>query len=221
MITTTATVAQGIRCGNCKDRHETVAEVKACHQGQLNTVVARPAAPLPTDGPLATARQTGFLRDLCRQLDTTLEHEANLDTLTIPGASQLIDELKARVNAAKATLPTVQTTMRPANLPDVHPGRYALDYGNNEIKFFLVDRPTEGRWAGRTFVTREINDGEAYPVRGEAARTVLAEIAKDQKAAMLLYGQKLERCGHCNRGLRKKESRERGIGPICAGKMGW
>ena len=28
-------------------------------------------------------------------------------------------------------------------------------------------------------------------------------------------------CGHCGRTLTNEESRARGIGPICAGKMGW
>lgn len=102
----------------------------------------------------------------------------------------------------------------------VPPGHYALEI-NDEVKFFKVDRPTTGRWAGRTFVMLQVSD-DYYPVKNYSSRDdILARIGRDPQSAMLLYGQKIGRCGHCGRTLTNKKSRQLGIGPICRTKMGW
>jgi hypothetical protein len=88
------------------------------------------------------------------------------------------------------------------------------------VKFYRVDRPTEGRWAGRTFVKVQASD-DLHPVRGTAARAVLEAIAVDPKAAMLRYGLELGHCGKCGRTLTDEDSRAAGIGPVCASKLGW
>jgi hypothetical protein len=92
---------------------------------------------------------------------------------------------------------------------------------NGVLKFYVVDKPLEGKWAGRTFVSVQASD-EKYPVKNPAMRAeVLALIAKNPKEAMLRYGLELGHCGHCGRTLTNEESRQYGIGPICRGKMGW
>jgi hypothetical protein len=58
-------------------------------------------------------------------------------------------------------------------------------------------------------------------VKGSYKARVLAEIGADPKAAMLLYGRSEHHCGHCGRLIINDESIERGIGPVCAGRMGW
>lgn len=105
-------------------------------------------------------------------------------------------------------------------LPDVPAGHYAIPSltGNNDLDFFRVDRPTEGRWAGRTFVKRVIGGRPDSPVRGRTAREALTAIAKDPGQAAFQYGQSLGRCYKCNRHLTDELSRSLSIGPDCRSK---
>lgn len=99
-------------------------------------------------------------------------------------------------------------------------GRYAVETENG-LRFFRVDKPTEGRWAGYTFVKVQASD-DFYPVRGQQEReAVLALIAWNPKEAMLRYGREIGSCGHCGRTLTNEESRRLGIGPVCRKGMGW
>lgn len=110
-------------------------------------------------------------------------------------------------------------------------GRYALAEGvNNDdglqiVKFYKIDRPTEGKWKGYTFLKHLVANGvdlAEYPIRNpEMKREILAAIAADVEGATALYGQELGCCGRCNRPLTDDESRARGIGPTCAARMGW
>jgi len=89
------------------------------------------------------------------------------------------------------------------------------------LKFYKVDRPTEGRWAGRIFLSVQASD-ELHAVRDRVRRDgILTEIEKDPKEAMLRYGREIGSCGHCGRTLTNEESRRYGIGPICRAKMDW
>lgn len=105
-------------------------------------------------------------------------------------------------------------------LVEVPAGRYAVDTEEGHLAFYRVDRPTEGAWAGRTFVKVQASD-ELHPVRGGAAASVLHKIAVDPAAASLRYGREIGSCGVCGRTLTDEDSRARGIGPICAEKTGW
>ena len=102
-------------------------------------------------------------------------------------------------------------------LPEVPAGHYAVasKTGNNDLDFFRVDRPTEGRWAGYTFVKRVIGGHPEYAVRGAEAKAVLARIAADPDAGFR-YGREIGRCCRCNRTLTDEASRAAGIGPDCA-----
>lgn len=103
--------------------------------------------------------------------------------------------------------------------PDVPAGRYAIEV-NGEIKFYKVDRPTQGRWAGWTFVKVQASD-EFYRVKGAAARSILEQIEQDPIEASKRYGREIGRCGVCNRTLTQPESIAAGIGPICAANTGF
>lgn len=134
------------------------------------------------------------------------------DALTKTGASKLIDWLKT--NEAKVQRPAAGT------YPDVPAGRYAVateDGAINELAFYKVDCPTEGRWAGFTFVKHIVGSDE-LSVRREAKLTVLNKIAADIEGAAARYGHEIGRCGFCDRQLTNDVSRERGIGPECAKK---
>ena len=106
-------------------------------------------------------------------------------------------------------------------------GRYAIDDETGKLHFYKIDRPSEGRWRGYTFVNEIVGGGFAgasvrYPVRDKARRErILREIATDVEGAMTRYGKELGVCGHCGRELTDEDSRARGIGPVCAGNLGW
>lgn len=174
--------------------------------------------------PLASEAQINFIQGLVRTKDTdrlTDEQRAwleyNLDALDkLTGgrggqASRVIDALKALPNREKINVGGV-----------VPNGRYAVTEADGVLRFYKVNTPTEGKWAGFTFVEIQASD-ELYPLKGDHARKtrVLALIAADVQAAMLRYGQEIGNCGHCGRTLTNPISRSIGIGPICRAKMEW
>jgi len=99
-------------------------------------------------------------------------------------------------------------------------GFYALPI-DGTTAFYRVQRPTEGRWAGRLFLDQQAGD-EFYPIRNHAQRNyILSLIAVDPRGASVRYGHEIGRCGVCSRTLTNEQSRAAGIGPVCAEKMGW
>jgi len=108
--------------------------------------------------------------------------------------------------------------VRPAATPDVPAGHYALVNSNDgKTYFFKVDRPTEGRWAGYTFVKRISGDNELRVDRAES-RQILAGIARNPLEAAVRYGHEKGVCSVCHRGLTDETSRTLGIGPVCLKK---
>lgn len=107
-------------------------------------------------------------------------------------------------------------------LPDVPAGHYAIaSRGDNDLLFVRVDRPTDGQWAGRTFIKMIVGGKPDAPIRDRAqVRSILERIIEAGPAeAGALYGQEIGRCCRCNRTLTDKVSRELGIGPECRRKM--
>lgn len=168
----------------------------------------------------ATDPQKNWIRDLIEEREMSSESReealARIDTLSKSAASEWIDRLKSLPRARKP-----KTESRNAPLPDVPAGRYAVDNEDGDLRFYVVDRPTEGRWEGWIFVSVQASD-EKHPIKGFAAkRTILTKIAVDPAAASRRYGRELGHCGVCGRTLTNEVSRQIGIGPICAAKTGW
>lgn len=197
---------------------------------------SRPAATFDRQARPASNGSVNYLRDL--MLDKaahggTDEDQAaiNIDAWlakdhTQREVSENIDRLKGegytgrRYRAAKkaeanVTFPDAQT---------VPAGRYAVyndDQSANDIAFYQVDRPTEGRWAGYVFVNRYSSD-ELIRISREQQVAIMDKIVKMGAAeSSALYGRNDVRCGICHRKLTKKASRDRGIGPDCAAALGW
>lgn len=167
----------------------------------------------------ATEAQIGFIRRLFREKDTDALTPVQVTWLENFELRRLNREQASRVITALQKLKHREREWAHQQ-PDVRGGRYAIER-DGTLKFYKVDCPTEGRWAGRTFVSVQASD-EYHPIRNSTERaSILQQIAADPKAAMLRYGQEIGSCGHCGRTLTNEESREYGIGPICRGKMGW
>ena len=91
---------------------------------------------------------------------------------------------------------------------------------NDGERFYHVSKPEPpSRWAGRVFIESRGGDF-LYKVRDVKARiAILEEILKDPVNAMNEYGIRLGVCGCCGRTLTAKDSRLRGLGPICAARI--
>lgn len=111
------------------------------------------------------------------------------------------------------------------NWPNVPTGRYALVWNEvsqgRVVKFYKINRPTEGKWAGYIFVDAQASD-EFYPVKNKDSKAdIMNRIAADPKAAAELYGKELGSCGICGRTLTDETSRAIGIGPVCRDRSEW
>lgn len=186
--------------------------------GEHTTYVEIEGRTLQVDGAdMPTFAQMRFLATLLDERDYSGHQYADrvgeIDRaegkpVTFAGASALITELK--------TCPSAEA----ANTTDVPAGRYAVENSDGDLRFYKVDTPTEGRWAGHVFVAVQASD-DMHPVRGRAKGAVLAKIADDPAEASARYGREIGRCGLCGRTLTDEDSRARGIGPVCADKHGW
>jgi len=173
----------------------------------------------------ATPKQLAFLKTLFAERTT---NECAMDlrramlvayhagTFSTSAASAAIDLLLKNPAYAK---PAAAPAARGASLPDVPAGHYAVASatGNNDLDFYRVDRPTEGRFAGRTYVKRVIGGHADQNISFGEVRTALERIAADPDAGPR-YGREIGRCCRCNRHLTDDASRARGIGPDCATK---
>ncbi|URM86140.1 hypothetical protein SEA_BIGGITYBASS_40 [Gordonia phage BiggityBass] len=154
-------------------------------------------------------------------------HQGGADQLTKPGASAMIDWLQTLPRRAADTtfIPqddtaaNVDAALGVPTADQVPAGRYAIETGEgaaNELAFYKVDRPTDGKWAGRVFVKLMRSDEEVRLSWG-TTKAVLAKIAEaGAEDASKRYGREIGECGVCGRTLTNDDSRALGIGPKCA-----
>lgn len=209
-----------------KDSHESLRNMAQHHYDNKRNGIQDPATVEPanavkahTAGP--TEKQVAFLTTLVNERTVDQHGITDVAALVAAGLSKrdcsgLIERLLAMPKAAKPVgTPATDS-------PDVPEGYYAVDSatGNNDLDFYKVDCPQDGKWAGRVFVKRVIGGHPETPVRGTEAKAALGRIAAaGWQAAAERYGQEIGRCGKCNRTLTDEESRAHGIGPVC--RQGW
>jgi hypothetical protein len=224
-----------IACGHCKEKHETVDQVRECSEAKRAGKTT-----------YLTLPQQKYLGDLLGHFG--LELEGDVDTNTIPYKngqailSALIDARRQQATSKSFTLPAGTRLLphpkkgkprerRPTlniyklNIPDVPEGHYAIPSrtGNNDYEFFRVDRPTTGDFAGRIYVKMVIGGHPEYNVRGGLKSIIVVlnaimEYGVDK--AGLLYGHELKQCRYCNRELTKYASRILSAGRHCCDKRG-
>jgi hypothetical protein len=149
-------------------------------------------------------------------------------SMTQAEASEWIEALKRlpRKGTSQATGHSAHVEFK-VLAEKVPAGRYAVTGEDGTTDFYRVDRPTDGRWKGYTFVklgTGGPHGGELHWQRLSFKNTaaILGKIIADTpEAAAKRFGKEIGRCGMCGRTLTNPESIERGIGPVCAGNSGW
>lgn len=175
------------------------------------------------------------------------EHGNNV-SMTCNGASKIIDRLRHYAygtamadgnDTATKPEPTPVVTARPDPSPwtewraiatplcnparPEHGYRYATTNDDGTTGFWKIsvwENPTNGR---RFVNLYQIIGGQGavrYSGNVKAMITIARKIAEDPKAAMIRFGREIGSCAHCGRTLTDEESRERGIGPVCARKVG-
>ena len=191
----------------------------------------------------ATERQMNYLADLARgrmveALGATAdERVAKLNQLvgnlkangvwTRAAASKWIDRLRTfpkAENVPAAAAPTAPAA-KPArtNFSDIAQGYYATasKTGNNDLDFWFVKVPEDGKWKGYRFVKRVIGGHSPERVHKSTQLAALHAIVEAGPAlAGKRFADELGRCSNCGRHLTDELSRERGMGPDCYGRLG-
>lgn len=121
---------------------------------------------------------------------------------------------------AASSLPTFDNARRLA--ADIPEGRYAVRGTDDVIKFYKIDKPTDGKWAGFVFLKVQASE-EFYPIKSPAQQMNVfsAILEAGVRESFALYGHTLGHCGVCGRTLTDAESIAAGIGPKCAARLGW
>lgn len=215
-----------VKCGNKAAHggepgyHYSAAEVRECYRQRYQPAPTQGRASLPNEPWHSTGPQErqGHWESRCPGPGRC--PVMDMESLSV---EQAVAKMRANIEAEEArkreaarqryaawrTIPVFGSRNR---------GYYAVPRGG-VLEFFRVERPTEGRWAGKTFVKRQASDSFDKMEWGESGE-VLDAIAADPERAGRVYGQEIGRCFRCHRTLTTEESRARGLGPDCAAREG-
>lgn len=215
-----------MRCGHCKGTGVDVAHVRSCY----GMAVATPTSDMVD---AVVALQEGAQDPFNPASDKQVVYALGLqDERVLPAGVRAYSEAELRkmervdVSAhimMLRELPWKGGKSRLLMYKDVIAGRYAL-LVDGVWKFYQVSKPDKGRWEGYTFIKMLVGspgDYKEVQMRAEERSKILQRINRDVQQAMLDYGLHSGVCGKCSSPLTDPQSLERGIGPVCAKKMGW
>ena len=136
-------------------------------------------------------------------------------------ASKTIGDLIANKKALKAAA-AASTPVTAPSPTDVPAGRYAIPARDGHVVFYRVDKPTDGRWAGYTFVNLLVGSpGDWRTERVRDWRGVIDRIRDfGFDASAKLFAEKARCCSFCGSPITHVCSRAAGWGPKCASKWG-
>ncbi len=199
-----------MKCGK-GHQHQTVADVRNCYAQRNDGHYFRGQNP-------EDARYTAEIQRRDRE-----------ETERVAAFKMARDEQSMR-STAKAPGTDLR---RPGNC-DIPEGYYATLSltGANDLDFWKVQRPEDGRWKGWTFVRRVLGGHSDLFIRGAPRKKVRSERAVQvtQVAALSaileygveesanLFADELTYCKRCGTHLTDELSRSRRIGPVCFGK---
>jgi hypothetical protein len=237
---------------DCQGYHDSIADARKCagvgyggepsapRSGPVRVPNARTAQPasvpqvkyiraLSSERKVPPAGQTTEEAMLLeRQFDIlgwrTDEYDSEHDKFVSKAEASAVITYLQRLPHIDGPAVTATAKGKPDVAPDVAAGRYALTGTDGQVRFYQVDRPTEGRWAGYVFVKVLIGSLGAWRkerVNRSQQPEILRLIAKDQEGAARLFGQKAKQCGHCHSPLSTPQSRAAGYGETCADNHGY
>jgi hypothetical protein len=199
-----------MKCGKGHD-HKTVSEVRACY-GLADKPKPEQEPVSEIDGP--SDKQWEFYKSLGEQLGRHV-HDGDRRLFSRNKISGLIEDMLIE----RRSKPPKQVAN--SSMPEIPEGRYATPSitGNNDLDFFKIDCPTEGRWAGYMFINRVVGGKPDMPVRGpHKAKALQAILDFGIDKSQVLFGTELGQCWRCGRHLTDETSRALGIGPDCRAK---
>jgi hypothetical protein len=188
-----------MRCGNCKDDHATVAQVRAC----FNTVEGK-----PSDKQMSLAQALG--RERVRLPEHAgmeqKEYELMIAGLSRSAMGRFLDRMLKQPNDGLT---------RDELFARVDNGRYALqNEDDDDIRFYHVSG-TRHRMLWELIGA----PGDFRHQRIYRPEKILKRIGDDPVAAFALFGMNVGTCGRCASPLTQKHTRERGIGDTCYAKL--
>ena len=157
--------------------------------------------------------------------------DADREAQRVAKAAESAQIAAAAPAVAQASLEKIEAAFASAKAASIKYPKMRLD------AFVFNPAPATGRNAGAIYVKsseRQGEDGKGQYLgkilagkflrvrectQDEEARIVAA--ASDPEAAAVAFGQKFGACSICGRELTDADSIARGIGPICAERMGW
>lgn len=207
---------------------------EAAKEGYVNGTRRTYGRPQPAAGPEFTApasrlsqKQMSLIIDLINERDLGAETRPKYRTRLVELAFQphQIEKLDRTAASNLITylfgLPLQSGTVSaPTAFDNIPAGHYAVEQDGGVV-FVRVDRPIEGKWAGKVFVS--LQHGDDYTNMGRQAGFTMLGRIMDQGVmhCSTRYGREIGKCGVCHRTLTNAESREAGIGPVCRDKSGW
>lgn len=203
-----------VKCGNCKDKHETIADVRECYSitarelgEELNPTGAKPLSAQTNERHNPPSEpQVDFVEDL-------LSVRIWPDTYT---RSEIKAMSSSQVSAMITGLKAADYKPRELKCPE---GRYALEQPDNKdtpIAFYEI-----GWWQNHITIRRLVGapgDFARQRVRDSIGQRILDAIEANPKEAMMRFADETECCGSCGSPLTNKDSRAARIGPVCAKK---
>lgn len=185
-----------IKCGNCGQTHQSVFQVKVCY------------------GPTA-AQQAEKIATYNANVASGIYGDA--ERAKAQAAPVKLNPVE-RLQAASAQLPTVE------GHTSTYYALYEVDFeagGVNEGRwnFYRVDKPVEGKWAGKTFIKLAVSDTDVRLSFQRQLAVAEGIVAVGPLKAAQDYGHQIGKCAICHRKLTDPESIAAGIGPVCAGKL--
>lgn len=214
------------RCGNCRQSHQTVEDIKTCYRGGNTNSEFIPSGTTATsrNAEPATEKQVNYVQELIALKDTTelgkLVDQHVVVTMTAVLAGRDISKREASdlINALNLM------PRKPQPEDEVPEGKYAVEGSDGIVQFWQVDKPTAGKWAGRVFVNMLVGSpGSWRTVRSPrvTSNAAMMAIVADTPGAAALFGIKTRTCGRCASPLSNIRSRAAGYGHHCAGVVGW
>jgi hypothetical protein len=166
-----------------------------------------------------TQPQRKYILDLVEQREVPPANKAEWDFPYVERTEDVMSGKEVLQAEASKVIEWLKTLPRKGGLKvDVPDGGYAVESvtGNNDLDFYWVETPTEGKWEGHTFVKRVIGGHRNISVRREEVHQALDLIKRSGiEESGHLFSQELGRCRKCFKHLTDELSRELGIGPWC------